>query len=92
MNMSEFTSKEYMTAVLVGCEEFPRTATVGDKEYKVCSASVYNEISRNQLLENIISKLYDEGLIDDEKLIELGVTQEEIDTFCYDTSILDERK
>ena len=90
--MSEFTSKEYMTAVLVGCEEFPRAATVSGKEYKVVSASVYNEISRNQLLENIISKLYDEDVIDEEKLLELGVTQEEIDTICYDTSILDERQ
>lgn len=91
--MSEFTTKnKYMTAVLVGCEEFPRTATVSGKDYKVCSASVYNEISRNQLLENIISKLYDDDLIDDEKLLGIGVTQEEINTICYDTSILDERQ
>ena len=91
--MSEFTTRnKYMTAVLVGCEEFPRTATVSGKEYKVRSASVYNEISRNQLLENIISKLYDDDLIDDKKLLDIGVTQDEIDSICYETSILDERK
>lgn len=80
-----------MTAVLIGCQEFPREAVVGGLTYKVRAASIYDEIARNQLLENILSKLQDEDLIDDEYLLSIGVTQEEIDTFCYDTSILDER-
>ena len=83
---------EVMTCVLIGCDEFPINATVRGKEYKVRSASVYDEIERNQLLENILTMAQEDGKLDDDYLLSIGVTQKEIDCICYDTSILDERK
>lgn len=90
--MSEFTDKrELMTVTLVGCDVFPREAIVDGKEYKARSASVQNEIYRAMFLENVISTLKDMGKIEDSDLIEIGMTQDEIDDICYDTSIFDER-
>ena len=83
--------KTVMTCVLDGCEGFPKQATVGDVTYKVTSASIYDEIERNLLLENIITKAVNEGIIDDDWLLKIGVTPEEIHCICWDTSVLDQR-
>lgn len=80
-----------MTCVLIGCDVFPREAIVDGVAYKAKSASVYDEIERNRLLENIITKAQEDGLIDDNWMLSVGVTQDEINCICYDTSILDER-
>ena len=90
--MSEFTDKyEVMTVTLVGCEVFPHKAVVDGKEYKARSASVQNEIYRAMFFENVISTLKEMDKISDSDLLEIGMTQDEINDICFDTSIFDER-
>lgn len=81
-----------MSLVVTGLDMFAMSVIVEGKEFKVEAGSVYNEFARADLFATIIENLLDDDIIEEEHLLGMGVTQEEIDSITRGSDILSSRQ